>query len=83
MWPAARPLPDSTTLIARGINMKIVADRASDPPGYGFNVLIVRKDLVTSGRYKTPADLKGMKFGEPGKAARASQRPERLLQKAA
>jgi len=33
--------------------------------GYGFNVLIVRKDLVTSGRYKTLADLKGMKFAEP------------------
>jgi NitT/TauT family transport system substrate-binding protein len=68
--------------IARGINMKIVADRASDPPGYGFNVLIVRKDLVTSGRYKSPTDLKGMKFGEPGKGSTSLATTERLLQKA-
>ena len=68
--------------IARGINMKIVADRATDPPGYGFNVLIVRKDLVTSGRYKTLADLKGMKFAEPGKGSTSLATTERLLQKA-
>jgi NitT/TauT family transport system substrate-binding protein len=68
--------------IQRGINMKIVADRASDPPGYGFNVLIVRKDLVTSGRYKTLADLKGLKFGEPGKGSTSLATTERLLQKA-
>jgi NitT/TauT family transport system substrate-binding protein len=68
--------------IAQGVNMKIVADRATDPPGYGFNVLIVRKDLVTSGRYKTLADLKGMKFAEPGKGSTSLATTERLLQKA-
>jgi NitT/TauT family transport system substrate-binding protein len=53
--------------IARGISIKIVADRGSDPPGYGFSGLLVRKDLVTSGKYKTYADLKGMKVAEPAK----------------
>lgn len=53
--------------IARGIAIKIVADRGSDPPGYGFSGLLVRKDLVTSGRYKSYADLKGMKVAEPAK----------------
>jgi NitT/TauT family transport system substrate-binding protein len=53
--------------IARGISIKIVADRGSDPPGYGFSGLLVRKDLVTSGKYKTYADLKGMKMAEPAK----------------
>lgn len=67
--------------IARGINMKIVADRASDPPGYGFNVFLVRKDLVTSGRYKTLSDLKGMKFAEPAKGSTSLATTERLLQK--
>src|SRR5580700_1594003 len=38
--------------IARGISIKIVADRGSDPPGYGFSGLLVRKDLVASGKYK-------------------------------
>jgi NitT/TauT family transport system substrate-binding protein len=55
--------------IARGIAIKIVADRGSDPPGYGFSDLLVRKDLVTSGKYKSYADLKGMKVAEPAKGA--------------
>jgi NitT/TauT family transport system substrate-binding protein len=47
--------------VARGINVKIVADKGSIAPGYGFSSLLVRKDHVTSGRYKSYADLKGMK----------------------
>src|SRR4029077_16973054 len=37
-------------------------------PGYGYSSLMVRKDLVDSGRYKGFADLKGMKvaIGAPG-----------------
>jgi NitT/TauT family transport system substrate-binding protein len=54
--------------IGRGIATKIVADQASMKPGYGYSSLMVRKDLVDSGRYKTLADLKGMKvaIGAPG-----------------
>jgi len=48
--------------VARGIGIKIVADKASSPPGYGGTKILVRKDHVESGRYKGPADLKGMKF---------------------
>lgn len=46
---------------ARGIHLAIVADTASAPPGYGHNILLVRKDLMASGRYRTLADFKGMK----------------------
>lgn len=53
--------------LARGIAIKIVADRGSDPPGYGFSGLVVRKDLVANGRFKTYSDLKGMKVAEPAK----------------
>jgi NitT/TauT family transport system substrate-binding protein len=54
--------------IGRGIGMKIVADQGSIKPGYGYSSLMVRKDLVDSGRYKSFADLKGMKvaIGAPG-----------------
>jgi len=54
--------------VGRGIMIKIVADQASIKPGYGYSSLMVRKDLVDSGRYKTFADLKGMKvaIGAPG-----------------
>jgi NitT/TauT family transport system substrate-binding protein len=54
--------------IARGIATRIVADQSSMKPGYGYSSLMVRKDLVDSGRYKTLKDLKGMKvaIGAPG-----------------
>src|SRR5438128_6709391 len=48
--------------VARGIRIKIVADKASSPPGYGATKILVRKDLVESGRYRSLQDLKGMKF---------------------
>jgi NitT/TauT family transport system substrate-binding protein len=57
--------------VARGIDIKIVADKGSTPPGYGFQPLLVRKDLVESGRYKSLKDLKGMKIAgsAPGSAS--------------
>lgn len=57
--------------VARGISIKIVADKGSTPPGYGFQPLLVRKDLVDSGRFKTLKDLKGMKVAgsAPGSAS--------------
>ena len=48
--------------VARGIRIKIVADKASSPPGYGGTKILVRKDHVDSGRYRELKDLKGMKF---------------------
>jgi len=48
--------------VARGIKIKIVADKASSPPGYGATKILVRKDHVESGRYRSLQDLKGMKF---------------------
>jgi NitT/TauT family transport system substrate-binding protein len=48
--------------VARGIKIRIVADKASSPPGYGATQILVRKDHVESGRYKELKDLKGMKF---------------------
>lgn len=46
--------------VARGADVRIVADLGSDPPGYGFEQMLVRTDLVKSGRYSSPKDLKGM-----------------------
>ena len=48
--------------VARGIRLKIVADKASSPPGYGGTKILVRKDHVDSGRFREIKDLKGMKF---------------------
>ena len=48
--------------VARGIDLKIVADKGSTPPGYGYQPILVRKELVSSGRVKTFADFKGLKI---------------------
>lgn len=68
--------------VALKVGIKIVADRATDAPGYGFNVLLVRKALINSGRFKQLADLKGMKFAEPAKGSTSLPTTVRLLQKA-
>ncbi len=48
--------------VSRGVAMRIVADKGSVRAGYGYEGLLVRKDLVESGRFKSFADLKGMKM---------------------
>ena len=49
----------------REISIKIVADKARNGPGYGFQSIIVRKDLIDSGAFKSLADLKGRKVAIP------------------
>lgn len=45
---------------ARGLTARAVASKGSDAPKYGTDCLLVRNDLIKSGKYKTPKDLKGM-----------------------
>jgi len=47
--------------VARNIGLRVVADKGSIRPGYGFG-LLVRKDHIASGRFKSYKDLKGMKI---------------------
>lgn len=49
----------------RQIAIRVVADRGSTAPGYRYQTLMVRKDLVDSGRYKSFADLKGLRLSMP------------------
>ena len=46
--------------IAQDIPIRIVSDKGTVSPGHGYLALIVRKDHVDSGRYKSFKDLKGM-----------------------
>jgi NitT/TauT family transport system substrate-binding protein len=48
--------------VGRNIRLRIVADKGSIQPGYGFSALLVRKDHVDGGRYRSFKDLKGMKI---------------------
>jgi NitT/TauT family transport system substrate-binding protein len=47
---------------ARGVAARIVASGGEHSPGHGVISLIMRRDLVDSGKYKGPADLKGRKI---------------------
>ncbi|MDB5407941.1 MAG: transporter substrate-binding protein [Rhodospirillales bacterium] len=46
--------------VERGVQVRVVADKGSVTDKYEYSTLLVRKDLVDSGRYKSLRDLKGM-----------------------
>ncbi len=51
---------------ARGINIRIVADKGSTPLGYNYMPILVRKALVDSGKVRTYKDFNGLKVAEAG-----------------
>lgn len=67
---------------ARGIKMKIVADKASSIAGYPVNRLVVRSDLLKSGRFKSLPDLTGMKFAMNAPGVSAQVTLDLILKKA-
>lgn len=52
--------------VTRGLNFTLVADAGSFQPGRANTSLVIRKDLVDSGRYTRLEDLRGMTVGVPG-----------------
>lgn len=50
----------------RGLELKIVADKASSQPGYGVNDIVVVKSHVDEKRFTGLTDLKGMKVAISG-----------------
>jgi len=55
--------------VARGIDLKLVADKGSSPPGFGGQALMFRRDLTESGRLRTPGDLRGMRVAISARGA--------------
>jgi NitT/TauT family transport system substrate-binding protein len=49
--------------LVRGIKFRIVADRGHAEPGYLYQTVFMRKDLIESGQFKSLKDLKGMRMG--------------------
>lgn len=47
---------------SRKIDLKIVADRSRMAPGYQFMTLMIRKKLIDSGKFRSYADLRGLKI---------------------
>lgn len=68
--------------VIRGADVRAVADTGSDPPGYGWAMLLVRSELVKSGRFKTIADLKGMTVCGAAQASSSAPQLMHVLAKA-
>jgi NitT/TauT family transport system substrate-binding protein len=52
--------------VTRGVNFTLVADAGSFQPGRANTSLVIRKEVVDSGRYSRLEDLRGMTIGVPG-----------------
>ena len=51
--------------MARGVELKVVADQGHTQPGYPGNALMIRRDLVDSGQVRSAADLRGRRIAVP------------------
>jgi NitT/TauT family transport system substrate-binding protein len=52
--------------VARGIEMKVVADKAHHDRSFGHAALLVRKELIDSGRFRDFKDLRDLKVAVSG-----------------
>lgn len=68
--------------ITSDIPIKIVADKGTVTPGHGYLALLVRKDHIDSGRYKSFKDLQGMTMATTAKGVSQEIATERYLKKA-
>lgn len=62
---AGAPSAGFYNAVARDISLKVVADKGRLVKNYDYMPILVRKDLVESGKVKSVADLKGLKVAEP------------------
>lgn len=76
------PGPGLFNAILRGVNVRIVADRARAVPGTRFNCLVVRKALLDSGAVRITADLRGRTIAENAPGVITTYALERELQRA-
>jgi NitT/TauT family transport system substrate-binding protein len=57
------PVAAVVNAVARGVDVKTVAERGSILPGFGYSAVVVRKDLIDSGRVRDYPDLRGLQIG--------------------
>lgn len=57
--------------IARGLDLKIVADHSHSAPGRPVSALVVRQDLLAGGQIRTAADLRGRTLAIPSRTVSA------------
>ena len=68
--------------IGRGIDVRMVSDKSKNIVGRGSQRLLVRREVVDSGRYKTLPDLRGLKIAISADGSSTSTVFDKILQKA-
>ena len=68
--------------VARGIDVRMVADKNSTPPGRASTKLLIRKDLIESGRYKSLPDIKGLRLANSAPGGSGTGTLKKLLDRA-
>ena len=53
--------------VARDVPIRIVADKGSTPPGFGFQGLVVRKELIDRGAFSGCSSFKGYRIAVSGR----------------
>jgi NitT/TauT family transport system substrate-binding protein len=74
------PGPGLFNAILRGVNLRIVGDRARAVPGTRFNCLMVRSGLLDTGGIRSFADFRGRVVAENAPAVITTYALERQLQ---
>jgi NitT/TauT family transport system substrate-binding protein len=67
--------------VARGVNLKIVADWVSGAPGHPVNWIVARKDLVDSGAVRDYADLRGRRVAISARGTSAHVQVGRMAER--
>jgi NitT/TauT family transport system substrate-binding protein len=65
--------------VGRDVPIKVVADKGSTPPGFGYQGLAVRKGLVDSGRFRGCESFRGLKVAVTALAATMEPALDRAL----
>jgi NitT/TauT family transport system substrate-binding protein len=76
---AGSPSAGLYNALSRDLDVKIVADKGSNRPGFGYVALIARPDLVTSGQLQDYPDLRGRAIALNSRATGAEIQLDRAL----
>jgi NitT/TauT family transport system substrate-binding protein len=76
---AGSPSAGLYNALTRDLDLKIVADKGSNRPGFGYVALIARPDLVESGQLQDYADLRGRTIALNARATGAEIQLDRAL----
>jgi len=64
-FATANPDPALFNALDRGLDIRLLTSLVTNKPGDKPAAFLVRKDLIDSGKYKSPKDLKGLDVGVP------------------